>query len=96
MSHLSDVLYSGDVLVLGLKRKEVRAATASGEAKPGGDAKSDKQQSEADTNKKLNTDLAPLGGEYEFVLEPVDAQSHNLVRVLGAIFRRSGEDKVSQ
>jgi hypothetical protein len=105
---LTGSLNSGDVLVLGLKRKDSGASgastgtSASGEAKKeedksssGGDEqKGDEKGSEKDKHKKLKTDFAPLGGTYEFALEPMETETHDMVRVLGAIFRKSTEDKV--
>lgn len=96
----------GDVFVLGLaeagsKTKEKTdgaggcgggCACAHSDAK--GEEK-DVKDFEGGKKKEVNqdTDLAPLGGAYELVLEPIAAETHNLVRILGIVYRKSGDDK---
>lgn len=96
----------GDVYVLGLKKvlntgccKSTTLPAKDGE-KPEGqcgcDPKDAKAEKEKETAKDMTTlDLAPLGGMYELALEPILSDSHDLVRVLGAVFRKYDDDKVS-
>ena len=66
------------------------AATAGGEAAGKDAAEKDKGKS-----KSHNFDLTQVGGSYVLAVEPFDAESHDMARVVGAVFRRIDEDKVS-
>lgn len=93
----------GDVFVLGLKRATVGAestAVATGNANSSGQKKAEeekrmKDEEKEDRRKKEITDLTPLGGSYELMLVKFDFDTGDMLRVLGVVYRKFDEDKVS-
>ena len=81
-------LKKGDLFVLGLKRKDASPPAPAAGTKEASDK--DKGKTEGHTY-----DFAQVGGSYVLVVEPFDAETHDMARVIGAVFRRIDEDKVS-